>query len=239
MFSALNQRPVMRQSLVSAVVVALALAACNGDSDTLVAGSDGPHSAEAPVVHATGDVALGKQVFRFETFGNERFWTDAVRLQQGVVAAGVTLGRAPTGLTPFSTEAQVDAYLNNPAFYPVNTFDDTPDGNGDGMHNPALFRTDLSAPWGTEGSIAKLDNFTNLVYTAVLDPTNLTSAGGRAFLRKLGGTAAGDEVVDGYIQVLAATGVSGYPYLQASAHPAPGTEEAPIGIRVDNTNCSP
>ena len=90
MFSALSQRPVMRQSLVGAVVVALALAACNGDSDTLVTGSDGPQSTEAPVAHATGDVALGKQVFRFETFGNERFWTDAVRLQQGVVAAGVT-----------------------------------------------------------------------------------------------------------------------------------------------------
>ena len=378
MASAFSQRPVIRKSLIGAVVVALLLVACNGDSDTLVAGSDGPPSAEAPVGHATGDVALGKQVFRFETFGNEKFWTDAVRLQQGVVAAGVTpikalqlglmvdvealdsatqaaiaaeaktdlsptnapllnspattiklinanaiigivakdstgrgvidvtngsktgascalchtitdasvfnlpgggsigkrldgranhnlnfgallatalnsrayypmlqlalnanggksLGRAPTGLTPSSTEAQVDAYLNNPAFYPVGTFDDTPDGNGDGMHNPALFRTDLSAPWGTEGSIAKLDNFSNLVYTALLDPTNLTSAGGRAFLRKLGGTAAGDEIVDGYIQVLAATGVSGYPYLQASAHPAPGTEEAPIGIRVDNT----
>ena len=378
MASAFSQRPVIRKSLIGAVVVALLLVACNGDSDTLVAASDGPPSAEAPVGHATGDVALGKQVFRFETFGNEKFWTDAVRLQQGVVAAGVTpikalqlglmvdvealdsatqaaiaaevktdlsptnapllnspattiklinanaiigivakdstgrgvidvtngsktgascalchtitdasvfnlpgggsigkrldgranhnlnfgallatalnsrayypmlqlalnanggksLGRAPTGLTPSSTEAQVDAYLNNPAFYPVGTFDDTPDGNGDGMHNPALFRTDLSAPWGTEGSIAKLDNFSNLVYTALLDPTNLTSAGGRAFLRKLGGTAAGDEIVDGYIQVLAATGVSGYPYLQASAHPAPGTEEAPIGIRVDNT----
>ena len=378
MASAFSQRPVIRKSLIGAVVVALLLVACNGDSDTLVAASDGPPSAEAPVGHATGDVALGKQVFRFETFGNEKFWTDAVRLQQGVVAAGVTpikalqlglmvdvealdsatqaaiaaevktdlsptnapllnspattiklinanaiigivakdstgrgvidvtngsktgascalchtitdasvfnlpgggsigkrldgranhnlnfgallatalnsrayypmlqlalnanggksLGRAPTGLTPSSTEAQVDAYLNNPAFYPVGTFDDTPDGNGDGMHNPALFRTDLSAPWGTEGSIAKLDNFSNLVYTALLDPTNLTSAGGRAFLRKLGGTAAGDEIVDGYIQVLAATGVSDYPYLQASAHPAPGTEEAPIGIRVDNT----
>ena len=378
MASAFSQRPVIRKSLIGAVVVALLLVACNGDSNTLVAGSDGPPYAEAPVGHATGDVALGKQVFRFETFGNEKFWTDAVRLQQGVVAAGVTpikalqlglmvdvealdsatqaaiaaeaktdlsptnapllnspattiklinanaiigivakdstgrgvidvtngsktgascalchtitdasvfnlpgggsigkrldgranhnlnfgallatalnsrayypmlqlalnanggksLGRAPTGLTPSSTEAQVDAYLNNPVFYPVGTFDDTPDGNGDGMHNPALFRTDLSAPWGTEGSIATLDNFSNLVYTALLDPTNLTSAGGRAFLRKLGGTAAGDEIVDGYIQVLAATGVSGYPYLQASAHPAPGTEEAPIGIRVDNT----
>ena len=358
----------------SLAATALLISSCGGDSDS---GSDGPSSSELPVVHAVGDLVSGKQVFRFETFGNEGFWTDAVRLQQGVVAAGVTpiqalklglmvdvealdaatqaaiaaevktdlspanapllnsaattvklinanaivgivakdsanagtidilkgsktgatcalchtitdasvfnlpgggsigkrldgranhnlnfgtllatalnsrayypvlqlalnanggktLGRAASGLTPTSTEAQVDAYLSNPAHYPVGTFDDTPDGNGDPMHNSALFRTDLAAPWGTEGGIARLDNFGNLVYTALLDPTNLTSAGGRAFLRKLGGTAAGNEIVDGYLQVLAATGVTGYPYLKAAASPAAGTEDAPLGIRVDN-----
>ena len=356
-------------------LLALAMAGCGGDNDSA---SDGPTSTEAAVVHQTGNAAAGKQVFRFETFGNERFWTDAVRLQQGMMAAGVTpmqalqlglsvdiealdaatqaaviaesktnlspanapllnsaattiklinanavigivakdsngdgviditkgdktgascalchaptdrsvlsvagggaigkrddgrashnlnfgsllalgqnsrayypvlqlalnanggktLGRAPTGLTPTSTEAEVDAYLRNPAFYPVGTFDDTPDGNGDPMHNSALFRTDLAAPWGTEGGIARLDNFSNLVYTALLDPTNLTTPGGRAFLVKLGGAAAGNEIVDGYIQVLAATGVVGYPYLQAAASPLAGTEDAPLGIRVDNT----
>ncbi|MEO5658306.1 MAG: hypothetical protein ABIQ90_00720 [Polaromonas sp.] len=358
----------------------LLMAGCSdgGDSSIAVAsGSDGPVSAEAPVIHQTGDAVSGKQVFRFETFGNEGFWTDAVRLQQGMIAAGVTpikalqlglsvdiealdnatqaalgaelktdlspanapllnnpattvklinanavigiaakdtsgdgviditkgdktgatcalchtatdrsvfsvpngggigkrldgrashnlnfgallalgqnsrayypvlqlalqanggktLGRAPTGLTPTSTEAEVDAYLNNPAFYPVGTFDDTPDGNGDPMHNSALFRTDLAAPWGTEGGIGRLDNFGNLVYTALLDPTNLTTAGGRAFLVKLGGAAAGNEIVDGYIQLLAATGVTGYPFLQAAASPLAGTEDAPLGIRVDN-----
>ena len=36
------------------------------------------------------------------------------------------------------------------------------------------------------------------------------------------------------MQVLAATGVTGYPYVVAAAHPAPGTEDAPLGIRVDN-----
>ncbi|MEO5881142.1 MAG: hypothetical protein ABIQ06_01890 [Caldimonas sp.] len=352
------------------------LVACGGhDGDS---GSDGPNSSVMPVVHATGNAANGQQVFRFETFGNEGFWTDALRLQQGFVAAGVTpiqalqlglnidsdaiapalkaalaaelatdlspanapllnspattvslinanaviglvakdsngdgtidiangdksgascalchtatdgsvfamagggsigkrqdgranhnlnfgsivatglnsrayypvlqlalaanggatLGRAPTGLTPTSTEAEVDAYLSNPAFYPVGTFDDTPDGNGDPMHNSALFRTDLAAPWGTEGGIARLDNFSNLVYTALLDPTNLTTAGGRAFEVKFGGAAAGNELVDGYIQVLAATGVTGYPYVQAAASPLAGTEDAPIGNRVDNT----
>ena len=351
------------------------LSACGGDGDQ---GSDGPVSNEAPVVHATGNNANGQQVFRFETFGNERFWTDALRLQQGVIAAGVTpiqalklglvvdsdaldaptlaaiaaelktdlspanapllnspattiklinanaivgivakdtsgdgviditkgdktgascalchtisdgsvfkmagggsigkrldgranhdldfgsliatglntrayypvlqlalaanggktLGRAPTGLTPTSTEAEVDAYLTNKAYYPRGTFDDTVDGNGDPQHNSALFRTDLAAPWGTEGGIARLDNFSNLVYTALLDPTNITTAGGRAFMEKFGGKAAGDEIVDGYIQVLAATGVVGYPFVQAAASPLAGTEDAPLGVRVDNT----
>lgn len=363
--------------LLVPVAAALMLWSCGGD-DATDSGSDGPVSAEAPVAHAAGNVANGKTVFRFETFGNERFWTDALRLQQGIVAAGVTpiqalrlglvvdsdaldaatlaaiaaelktdlspanapllnspattaklvnanavvgivakdsngdgviniangdktgatcalchtisdgsvfkmagggsigkrldgranhdldfgslialglnsrayypvlqlalnanggksLGRAPTGMTPTSTEAEVDAYLRNKSYYPVGMFDDTPDGNGDPQHNSALFRTDLAAPWGSEGTIARLDNFSNLVYTALLDPTVLTTAGGRAFLRKLGGTAAGTEIADGYVQVLTATGVTGYPYVQAAASPLAGMEDAPLGVRVDNT----
>ena len=364
---------------VLSILVAASLTACWNDSnsDADATGSDGPASSEAPVMHMTGDNVSGKQVFRFETFGNEGFWTDAVRLQQGIVAAGVTpiqalglglsvdiealdaatlaaiaaelktdlspanapllnsaattialinanavigivakdsngdlvidvangdktgascalchtitdgsafvlpgggsigkrldgranhnlnfgkllalgqnsrayypvlqlalqanggktLGRAPSGLTPTSTEVEVDAYLSNPAYYPIGTFDDTPDGNGDPMHNSILFRTDLAAPWGTDGGIARLDNFGNLVYTALLDPTNLTTTGGRAFLVKLGGAAAGNEIVDGYIQVLAATGVTGYPFVQAAPSALAGTEDAPLGVRVDN-----
>ena len=360
------------------IALAFTLTGCPGDNDNNNNGADGPKTSEAPVVHQTGNVASGQQVFRFETFGNEAFFTDAMRLQQGVVAAGVTpigalklglnvdvdaldtatqqalaaelktdlspanapllnspattiklinanavigivavdtngdgvidvrngdktgascalchtitdasvfnlanggsigkrldgranhnldfgtliataqnsrayypvlqlaldanggktLGRAPTGLTPTSTEAEVDAYLSNKAYYPVGMFDDTFDGNGDPMHNSALFRTDLAAPWGTEGAIARLDNFSNLVYTGLFDPTTLTTPGGRAFLMKLGGTAAGTEIADGYVKVLAATGVTGYPFVKATASPAAGTEAAPLGIRVDNT----
>ncbi len=146
---------------------------------------------------------------------------------------GATLGRAPTGLTETSTEAEVDAYLSNPQFYPVGMFDDTFDGNGDPMHNMPLFRQDLAAPYGSGGSIARLDNFSNLVYTGLLDPTTLTTSGGRAFLHKLGG-AAGDEIADDYVKVLAATGVTGYPFVNASPSPAAGTEKAPLGLRVDN-----
>lgn len=74
-------------------------------------------------------------------------------------------------MTENSSEADVDAYLTNQDFYPVGMFDDTVDGNGDPMHNMPLFRQELAFPFGSEGAIAKLDNFSNLVYTALLDPT--------------------------------------------------------------------
>jgi cytochrome c2 len=146
---------------------------------------------------------------------------------------GKTLGRAPKGITEESTEAEVDAYLSNPKYYPVGMFDDSPDGNGDPMHITPLFRQDLAAPYGSEGLIARLDNFSNLVYTGLFDLTNLTTPGGREFLHTLGG-AAGDEIADSYVKVLAATEVKGYPYVKAAPHAKPGSEEAFLGLRVDN-----
>ncbi|MBA2684270.1 MAG: hypothetical protein H0U66_07265 [Gemmatimonadaceae bacterium] len=145
---------------------------------------------------------------------------------------GKTLGRSTKGLTENSSEADVDAYLSNPDNYPVGMFDDTFDGNGDPMHNSPLFRQDLAAPYGSGGTIARLDNFSNLVYTSLLDQTTLTTPGGRAFLHKLGGPA-GDEIADDYVKVLQATGVTGYPYVKASPHAMPGSEDAPVGLRVD------
>ncbi len=325
---------------------------------------DGPDTRQQPIPHETGNAAAGRDVFRFETFGNEGFWTDAVRVPKGIKKAKLTpiqalkaglsvdvdaldaatkqavaaelktdlspknapllndpkttmkliaanavigfvakgdkvgvscalchtitdksvfdlpnggsigrrmdgraahtlnlgaifamadnsralypvlqlslkangnktLGRAPTGLTEKSSEKEVDAYLNNPAFYPIGMFDDSFDGNGDPMHNTPLFRQDLASPFGSEGAIAKLDNFSNLVYTGLFDQTGLTTPGGRAFLHKLGG-AAGDEIADDYVKILKETGVKGYPYVTSSAHPNPGSEEAPLGVRVNN-----
>ncbi|MEO8724857.1 MAG: hypothetical protein ABI383_01930 [Acidobacteriaceae bacterium] len=143
-----------------------------------------------------------------------------------------TFGRAPTGLTENSSEADVDAYLNSAKDYPVGMFDDSPDGNGDQMQIQPLFRQDLAAPFGSFGSINRLDNFSNLVYTGLLDPTNFTTPGGRAFLHILGG-AAGDEIADNYVKVLKATGVKGYPFARAPRHGKPGSEDAPLGTRVN------
>lgn len=334
-------------------------------SPNATAASDGPADQGSPAPRQDGGASAGRDVFRFETFGNERFWTDAVRLPAGMKAAkvtplqalqlglqvdmdaidpgtqqqlmkelkedpsgkksallndpsvtekliaanavigfsakgykvgascalchtmtdgaafkapnggsighrldglanhnlnlgaifasaansralypvlqltlkankGKTLGRAKEGLTEDSSEQEVDAYLSNPENYPVGMFDDTFDGNGDPMHNTPLFRQDLAAPFGSEGTIARLDNFSNLVYTGLFDPTNLITPGGRAFLHKLGGPA-GDEIADDYVKILVATGVKDYPFVKAGPHPQPGSEDAPLGIRVDDT----
>lgn len=366
--------PARPRLLTVACIALTVLAACGGDDDN---GSDGPQSSEAPVVHQAGDPVLGKQVFRFETFGNEAFWTDALKLQQGIIAAGVTpiqalqlglsvdidaldgatqaalaaelktdltpvnapllnspattlklinanavigvvavdsnangtidiaagdkvgvscafchgntdgsvfrlpnggsighevdgptqhnlnvgatfaiaantralypiaqlaltanggktIGRAPTGLTENSTEAEVDAYFSNPNYYPVGMFDDQPDGTGAPMHITPMFRGDLSAPYGSEGAISKLDNFSNLVYTVLLDLRMITTPGGRAFLHALGGPA-GDEIVNDYALILTATGVPPEPALRIATMGTPGMEATPVGARVDST----
>ena len=93
------------------------------------------------------------------------------------------------------TEEEVDAFLTDPELYPVEMFDDATDGNGAPMKNANLFRTDLAAPWGTDGSIEQLQNFNNLVYTAIMEPTDITTPGGRRFMLERG-AAAGTEIVD-------------------------------------------
>jgi len=146
-----------------------------------------------------------------------------------------------------ATEEEVDAFLNDPELYPVGMFDDAPDGNGAPMHNAALFRADLAAPWGSDGSIEQLQNFNNLVYTALLDPTDLTSDGGRKFLTERG-AAAGAEMLDNYVAILAdmgvpAGGTNGYPFVGRPNKPdvtiglpaGAKVEDSLIGMRVDDT----
>ena len=341
------------------------LTATTSIAAAVVQRSDGPRDQGARLPQQIiGDVNLGRDVFRFETFGNEGFWTDAVRLPAGIIAAGVTplqalelglqvdsdmvdaatkaqlatelsadpsgrssrllndpavtlvlvkagaiigmapkgekvgatcalchtmtdasvfkspkggsvgrridglanhdlnlgaifataantralypvaqtqlaankgktLGRAPRGLTERSSEGEFDAYFSNPRFYPVGMFDDTFDGNGNPMHNTPLFEQDLAAPYGSEGLITKIDDFSNLVFTTLFDQTMLTTPGGRAFVHKLAG-AAGDEMINDYVKILSATGVRGYPYVNARRAGRPGELATAIGVRVDD-----
>ncbi|MBA3685376.1 MAG: hypothetical protein H0W72_09060 [Planctomycetes bacterium] len=164
------------------------------------------------------------------TAANSRAVYPNLQLELG----GKTIGRAPKGLTPASNEAEVDAYLSNPAFYPVGTFDDTQDGHGNPVVNVPLFRQDLAAPFGSAGEHAILENIGNASYTSNLDPTTLVTPEGRAFLEMMGG-AAGVELAAGYAKILAETKVTGHPFVTASSGHPVGDVASPVGRKVDRT----
>jgi len=146
---------------------------------------------------------------------------------------GISIGRAPTGLGPNSTEAEVDAYLSNPAFYPIGTFDETQDGNGNPVKNVPLFRQDLAAPYGTAGEFSKLDDISNGSYTTNLDPTTLLTPEGRQFLEMKAGPA-GNQMVSEYEKILQETGVTNYPFVKAEMTGKVGDPASIVGRRVDN-----
>ncbi len=142
---------------------------------------------------------------------------------QHMSASRKGVGPANGLISAAATEAEVDAYLTDPALYPVGMFDDAVDGNGAPMHITPFFRTDLAAPWGSEGSITLLQNFNNLVFTALLDPTGITTAGGRKFLSERGGDA-GIEIADNYERILGELGIR-------STCPIPRRPIPPTAIR--------
>lgn len=146
---------------------------------------------------------------------------------------GVSIGRAPSGLGPDSTEAEVDAYLSNPAYYPVGTFDETQDGNGNPVKNTPLFRQDLAAPYGSAGEFSKLEDISNDSYTTNLDPTTLLTPEGRQFLEMKAGPA-GKQLASEYEKILRETGVTGYPFVKAEMTGKVGDPVSIVGRRVDN-----
>jgi len=146
---------------------------------------------------------------------------------------GISIGRAPSGLGPNSTEAEVDAYLSNPDFYPIGTFDETQDGNGNPVKNVPLFRQDLAAPYGTAGEFSKLDDIGNSSYTTNLDPTTLLTPEGRQFLEMKAGPA-GKQMASEYEKILQETGVTNYPFVKAEMTGKVGDPASIVGRRVDN-----
>jgi len=178
---------------------------------------------DGPTQHALN---VGKLL---ATCANTRAFFTTAQLQ---MPDGSTIGRAAKGLTAKSTEAEFDAYFSNPKYYPIGSFDDSPDGVGNPIHITPFFRQDLAAPYGSSGQNSDLNDFNNTVYTALFDQSNLLSDGGRQFIHTLG-AAAGDSMLAGYTKVLAATGVTGYPYVTAALKGKPGEPPTPTGKRVD------
>jgi len=73
-------------------IVFFSIVSINSCSSTnnMHAAIDGPSDLQQPKPQPLGNAALGKDVFRFETFGNEGFWFNAMRMQQGMDEAKVT-----------------------------------------------------------------------------------------------------------------------------------------------------
>jgi len=136
-------------------------------------------------------------------------------------------------LSAESTEAEFDAFFTDPELYPIGTFDETQDGNGNPVINTALFRQDLAAPYGTAGEVSKLDDISNGSHTSNLAPTTLVTPEGRAFLKIKAG-AAGEKLADEYEKILKATGVTGYPFVKAEMQGKPGELANIVGRGVDN-----
>jgi mono/diheme cytochrome c family protein len=149
------------------------------------------------------------------------------------IFVSVSIGRAARGMRPTSTEKEVDEYLSNPAFYPVGTFDETHDGNGNSVKNVPLFRQDLAGPYGSAGEFDLLDNISNSSYSANLDMSTLATDEGREFLRMRGGPA-GVQIHKEYKQILEETGVKNYPYLHAKMQGKPGEATNIVARRVDD-----
>ena len=64
------------------------------------------------VLHAGRAVAEGRQIFRFDTFGDEEFWGDALKLHQAIQGArfgGVGAGLSPRDALTLGLKVDVDA----------------------------------------------------------------------------------------------------------------------------------
>ncbi|HEV8082301.1 MAG TPA: hypothetical protein VGP55_03825 [Chitinophagaceae bacterium] len=346
---------------------------CNSSKNMQASGSDGPADIQKPEVQPLGDAALGKEVFRFETFGNEGFWFNAMRMQQGMAEKkvtpkkmleiglqidmeavdpelrkaleaefktdlslqnapllnnpmtteklinenavigvvpkdsnkdgkidimkgdmvgvscaichtvtdkyafhmpdggtagkridglapltfnigkllataqnsrafyvnmqlnnmGKTTGRSSKGINAESTEAEIDAYLEDPVNYPVGTFDETHDGIGNSVKNVPLFRQDLAAPYSSSGENPLFEDISNSSYTSNLDMSTMATPEGRELLFQRAGQA-GVKIHEDYKKILAETGVTGYPYVRAKMIGKPGDQHNAVGRRVDD-----
>jgi mono/diheme cytochrome c family protein len=88
------RRPLVRWGAVAALVTTAAIASCDHDAPT------------EPVLEPLDPalVAQGKEIFRFDTFGDEKYWTDTLRMHE-VIESAVT----PAAALSVGLKVDVDA----------------------------------------------------------------------------------------------------------------------------------
>ena len=76
------------EKVVAGCLLAFAMAACAGDPRPTSPPSATPASlSNTPMNPAT--IASGRQIFRFDTYGDESYWTDTLRMHE-VIASSVS-----------------------------------------------------------------------------------------------------------------------------------------------------
>src|SRR5262245_5523949 len=104
---------VIRRALIAILTGLFALTAggCGGDdhSGTPAANND---PADPVAAHAAQLIADGRQIFRYDTFGDEDFWGGALRLHEAIAGAaqgGVGAGVSPRTALAVGLKVDVDA----------------------------------------------------------------------------------------------------------------------------------
>jgi hypothetical protein len=108
------RRLIMRGGITGSVVVALALTVGVGHQ---LRGEEGHKNDKDPAVaNARAKVEAGRQIFRFDTFGDQGFWGDALKLHlavEGASLGGVGPGLSPSGALALGLKVDVDALPGN------------------------------------------------------------------------------------------------------------------------------
>ena len=92
-----NSIALILSGIIFMVIVSLSLIRCT-NSSTAQTSSVNKESDDPIADNAKQMLAEGKQTFRFETFGDETYWTDALQLNKAI--AGEKNGGVGAGLSP-------------------------------------------------------------------------------------------------------------------------------------------
>ena len=133
---------------VPSVLLSLALIACGGDRAAAPA-RPLPGGSEPQLGRTTGQkaVASGKEIFRFDTFGDEQFWTDTLRMHEVIEAIVSPRVALSVGL-------KVDADALPPGILATADLDDP-------KTTVALLK--LNAVVGAQGEVRSIDGQDRLV----------------------------------------------------------------------------
>jgi len=138
-------------------VVIGTLAACGGSDVSISLAPPPSEAASSKGGHGPGALSDGKTIFRYDTFGDETFWTDTLRMHE-VIASGVS----PATALKVGLKVDADAL---PAAVKQRIADGTVDLNSPAT-TVALLK--LGAVVGVVGSVNERDSLTRVGITCAL-----------------------------------------------------------------------